>query len=61
MALKGVLSSHKSVTDILPNNPTMLPPFSVFRDFHPKLSGSRSGLIIGFELMLQWHTMVTLQ
>ena len=33
--LKGVLSSHKSVTGILPNNPTMLPAFSVFMNFHP--------------------------
>ena len=42
--LKGVLSSHKSVTGILPNNPTMLPPFSVFMNFHPNLSDSRSGV-----------------
>ena len=31
--LKGVLSSHKSVTGILPNNPTMLPSFSFFMNF----------------------------
>ena len=46
---KGVLSSHKSVTGILPNNPTMLPPFSIFINFHPKLSDSCSGLIIRLE------------
>ena len=28
--LKGVLSIHKSVTGILPNNPTILPPSLVF-------------------------------
>ena len=49
LPLKGVLSSHKSVTGILPNNPTMLPPFSVFMNFHPKLSDSCSGLIIRLE------------
>ena len=49
LLLKGVLSSHKSVTGILPNNPTMLPPFSVFMNFHPKLSDSCSGLIIRLE------------
>ena len=48
-ALKGVLRSHKSVTDILPNNPTMLPQFSGFMNFHPKLSDSCSGLIIRLE------------
>ena len=38
--VKGVLSSHKNVTSILPNNPTMLPPVSVFMNFHPRLSDS---------------------
>ena len=38
--------SHKSVTGILPNNPRMLPPFSAFMNFPPKLSNSCSGLII---------------
>ena len=33
--LKGVLSSHESVTGILSNNPMMVPPFSVFMNFHP--------------------------
>ena len=47
--LKGVFSSHKSVTGILPNNPTMLPPFSVFMNFHPNLSDSCSCLIIRLE------------
>ena len=47
--LKGVLSSHKSVTGILLSNPTMLPPFSVFMNFHLKLSDSCSGLIIRIE------------
>ena len=47
--LKGVHSSHKSVTIILPNNPLMLPPFSVFTNFHTKLSDSCSGLIIRLE------------
>ena len=51
--LKGVLSSYKSATSILPNNPMMLPPFFVFMNFHPKLSGSCSGLIIRLELS-QW-------
>ena len=48
--LKGVSSGHKSVTSILPNNPTMLPLFSLFMNFPPIMSGSHSGLIIGFEL-----------
>ena len=48
--LKGVCSGHKSVTSILPNNPTMLPLFSLFMNFPPIMSGSHSGLIIGFEL-----------
>ena len=38
--LKGILSS---------NNPTILPRFSVFMNFHPKLSVSCSGLIIRLE------------
>ena len=42
VSLKGVLSSHKSVTDILPNNPTILPLFSVFMNFHHNLSDSDS-------------------
>ena len=50
IALKGVSSGHKSVTSILPNNPTMLPLFSLFMNFPPIMSGSHSGLIIGFEL-----------
>ena len=48
--LKGVLSSHKSVTGILPNNPTMLPPFLfVCMNFHPYLSDKCSGLMIRLE------------
>ena len=43
-----VLSSHISMTSILPNNTAMLPPFSVFMNFHPNLSDSHSGLIRGF-------------
>ena len=49
VSLKGVLRSHKSVTDILPDNPTMLPSFSVSLNFHPSLSDSCSGLIIRLE------------
>ena len=56
-----VLSSHISMTSILPNNTAMLPPFSVFMNFHPNLSDSRSGLISGLELLLHWHTMVAQQ
>ena len=61
IVLKGVLSSHKSVTGILPNNPTMLPPFSVFINFHPKLSDSCSGLIIRLEWSLEQSTIPILQ
>ena len=43
------------------NNLAMLPPFSVFMNFYPKLSGSRSDLISGLELLLHWHTTDTLQ
>ena len=59
--LKGVFSGHKSVTSIVPNNSAILPKFSVFMNFHPNLSDSRSGLISGLELLLHWHTMVTQQ
>ena len=48
--LKGVSSDHKSVTSILPNNLMMLPLFSLFMNFPPIMSGSHSGLIIGFAL-----------
>ena len=41
--------AHKSVTGILLNNPTMLPPFSVIINFPPYLSDSCSGLIIILE------------
>ena len=43
------LSSYQSVTGNLPNNLTMLPPFSFFMNFHPKLSDSCSGLIVRLE------------
>ena len=49
LILKGVLTGHKSVTGILPNNPTMLPPFSFFMNFHLNLSKSCSGVIIRLE------------
>ena len=48
-ALKGVLSGYKSVTGISHNNPKMRSPFSVFMNFHPKVSDSCSGLIIRLE------------
>ena len=60
-ALKGVSSGHKSVTSILPNNPTMLPLFSLFMNFPPIMSGSHSGLIIRFELPPHQDTTVTMQ
>ena len=47
--LKGELSSYKSVTGILPNNPTRLQPFSSFINFPPKLGDSCSGVIIRLE------------
>ena len=46
---KGFLSDHKSVTTILPNNATMLPPFSTFMSLHPNLSDICFGLIIRLE------------
>ena len=47
--LKGVLNSHRSVPIILPNDPTRLPPFSTFVNFHPNLSNSCSSFIIRLE------------
>ena len=52
----GPLSGHKSVTSILPNNPMMLPLFSIFMNFHPNLSGSCIRLISGLELLLLLDT-----
>ena len=46
---KVIHDNHKSVTGILPNNPAMLPAFSVFMNFYPNLSDSCSGLIIRLE------------
>ena len=49
LLLKGVLSGHKSVTGMLPNNPKMVPPFSFLKNFHPYLSDRHSGRIIRLE------------
>ena len=46
LILKGILSSHKSVTVILPYNPSMLPSFSFCMNFHPILSDSCAGPLI---------------